>query len=201
MTHKNIIEEALKNGMDYKAYRDLIDGLLQEGKTTGENHSEAMIHYTEMNVQRMSKWDKRFTPSEDVLDAVKGLGSETWLLITEGWCGDAAHSVPVIAAIADQSENINLKLVLRDENLELMDQYLTNGGRSIPKLIRMDADTLEVLSTWGPRPEETQNLVMTAKAEGREYSDFVKDVQIWYARNRGQAIQEELLQSLTKHAL
>jgi hypothetical protein len=82
-----------------------------------------------------------------------------------------------------------------------MDQYLTNGGRSIPKLIRMDADTLEVLSTWGPRPEETQNLVMTAKAEGREYSDFVKDVQIWYARNRGQAIQEELLQSLTKHAL
>lgn len=201
MENKQIIEAALKNAMDYKTYRELIDGLMEEEKTTGDNHSEAMLHYTKMNVQRMSKWDKHFHPSEEALEAVGSLNKEIWLVITEAWCGDAAHNVPVLNALAEKSENIELKLVLRDENLELMDQYLTNGGRSIPKLIRLDKESLEVLDTWGPRPKTNQDLVTQAKADGRDYQDYVKDVQIWYARDRGQSMQKEILESVSQETL
>ena len=58
-----------------------------------------------------------------------------WLIITEGWCGDAAQCIPTIEKIAAESKNIETHYVLRDENLDLIDEYLTNNARSIPKLI------------------------------------------------------------------
>src|SRR5690606_26509598 len=123
-------------------YRELIDKLRSQNKTTGEDHSEDMLNYTDLNISRMNKWDKRFELSADVLALLKNTNrKEAWVVLTEAWCGDAAHAIPVMAKMAAASPNIDLHLVLRDENLDLMDQYLTNGGRSIPKLIRVDAET------------------------------------------------------------
>lgn len=194
----NIFDKAKATSMNYSEYRELIDRLRKQEKTTGDDHSEAMLNYTDLNIARMNKWDKRFELSADVENLLKNMKrKETWIVLTEAWCGDAAHAVPVISKMAGVNSNIDLHLVLRDDNMELMDKYLTNGGRSIPKLIRIDASAGEELSTWGPRPQEAQDLFQRMKGEGFEKAEINKDLQLWYARNRGKAIEQELAQMLT----
>ena len=114
----------------------------------------------------MKRWDKTVKISEEAKNKIESFDEAiTWLLITESWCGDAAHVMPVINKIAELNENINLRIVLRDENPELMDAFLTNGGRAIPKLIVIDDATGDVLNTYGPRPSEATNYVTRFKAK------------------------------------
>ncbi len=194
---KNTIEKALDKSMSYAEYRDLVNELFANGKATGDNHSESYLNYTDLNIHRMSKWDKHFKVNNEVAALVNQLDNkETWLVISEGWCGDAAHALPVMNKLAELSENVELKVVLRDENLELMDKFLTNGGRSIPKLIRLNKDN-EVLGTWGPRPQAAQSLLEDFKAAEKSPTEAKEALQLWYARNRGQAIEEELAALLT----
>ncbi len=194
---KTIISKALAKGMSYSQYRDLINRLMAVQKTTGNDQSEAFLHYTRLNIARMDKWDKRYEPTADALNLMRQVDEkQIWLVISEAWCGDAAHSVPVIAKLAAASEAVEFKLVLRDEEEELMDLFLTNGARSIPKLIRLNADTLEVLDTWGSSPAELNELKQSLKRAEVSKEEFNKAVQIWYARNRGQAIESEIISSV-----
>ncbi len=195
MNKSEIINNALEKSMSYKEYRVLIDSLTEIGKTTGENHSEAMLNYTQMNLTRMNKWDKHYSVSEEAKASVKKGGKEIWLLITEAWCGDAAHSVPVLEKLSNENPDIDLRIVLRDENLDLMDLYLTNGGRSIPKLIRLESETKTEISNWGPRPKEAQQLVLDAKTNGVDHDEYTKNLQIWYARDRGKSLEKEMLET------
>ncbi len=185
----------LDKAFTYSQYRDLIDKLLAEGKTTGENHSEFYLDYTKMNVHRMERLDKTTTLTDDMVEVLGNLKRKyIWLVITEAWCGDAAQNLPVLNLIAKQTPNIDLRLVLRDENLELMDHYLTDGGRSIPKLIVLDAETLQEIGHWGPRPAGAQALLVAHKANpAQTHEDFVKEVQLWYAKDRTLSTQHELL--------
>ena len=193
----SMITETLRNSFTYEEYRNLIESKRAAGETTGPNNSEAMLYYTDLNIGRMNKWDKRFELQGESKEYLQNFDrKELWLVISEGWCGDAAHALPVMNKIASGSENIELRIVLRDENLVLMDRYLTNGGRGIPKLIRLDAETHEEMGTWGPRPEEAQKLFTTAKTNGQEKSEINKQLQIWYARNRGAAIEKELMSAI-----
>lgn len=201
MNKSEIIKGALNKSMTYREYRSLIDDLMENNKTTGENHSEAMINYTHLNLARMNKWDKRFIPSEEAKAIVGSEQKEIWLLITEAWCGDAAHNVPVLHKLAELNPNVELRLVLRDENLNLMDLYLTNGGRSIPKLIRLEADGLKEIDTWGPRPKAAQEMVMDAKKNGVDHDEYVKQLQIWYARDMGKTMEAEILDALKVKAV
>jgi hypothetical protein len=188
-----ITPEVINEAMDYDEYRQMINSLLEQGKTTGTNHSDAMLHYTKMNVQRMKRIDKRAKLTDSLIEQLDELDRPLiWLVITEAWCGDAAQNVPVIAKMAAQNDNIDLKFILRDQNLEIMDNYLTNGGRSIPKLVCLDADTLDELGTWGPRPEVAQQMAMKWK-EDPEVSkeDWAKNLHKWYARNRTKELQAE----------
>ncbi|WP_435261518.1 thioredoxin family protein [Tenacibaculum sp. nBUS_03] len=147
---KEIIEKSLSKAMSYDDYRGLVDKLIKEGKSTGENQSEDLLNYSVLNDKRMKRLDKTLHLSSDSIENVKKVTEkQTWLVLTEGWCGDAAHNLPMINKIAKENSNIDLQLVLRDENLELMDSFLTNGGRSIPKLIVLD-DEKNVIGTWGP---------------------------------------------------
>ncbi len=185
----------LDKAITYPQYRDLIDKLLAEGKTTGENHSEDYIAYTRLNLTRMERLDKTVALNDDLLLTLKELKrKQTWLVITEAWCGDAAQNLPILNLMALQNPNIEFKLVLRDENLELMDQYLTNGGRSIPKLIILDTETHKELAIWGPRPAGAQALLAEHKANPAEsHADFAKKVQLWYAQDKNLSTQHELL--------
>lgn len=185
----------LDKAITYPQYRDLIDKLLAKGKTTGENHAPDYIKYTQLNVTRMERLDKTVALNDDLLLTLKELKrKQTWLVITEAWCGDAAQNLPILNLMALQNPNIEFKLVLRDENLELMDQYLTNGGRSIPKLIILDTETHKELAIWGPRPAGAQALLAEHKANPTEsHADFAKKVQLWYAQDKNLSTQHELL--------
>ena len=190
-----ITRDVINNAYTYEEYREMIDKLLEEGKTTGENHSDAMIHYTKMNVHRMNRIDKRTGLSEEVIEKLETVDRQMiWLVLTEAWCGDAAQSVPVINKMAEASENIHLRLILRDENLEIMDQFLFRGkSRSVPKLIMLDAETLEVLADWGARPTEAQELVDTMTgSENMAKQEVAEHLHKWYADDNAQQIQKEI---------
>ncbi len=194
---KDLLVASLTKAMSYSEYRKSVDILFTEGKTTGQDHSESMLTYTELNIARKNKWDKHFKLSDDDLKQLTELTqNEIWLVITEAWCGDAAHALPVMAKIAEASASIELKIVLRDENSELMNQFLTNGGRSIPKLIRLNAEDHSVLSTWGPRPQLLQDIFLEGKENGEDMKELKRQMQIWFARNRGKAILGELMGQL-----
>jgi hypothetical protein len=194
----------IKEGISYQAYRDMIDALMSDGKTTGTNHSANYLNYTEMNVHRMSRHDKRVVIADDLKSAVQNLkGSYTWLVLTEAWCGDAAHSLPVMAKMAKLNPNVDLRLLLRDEHLELMDEHLTNGGRSIPKLVIIDNETNETVAEWGPRPAPVQQIMLDYKSDtGPDklpYDEFNKKVQLWYSRDKNATTQAEFTTLLTEN--
>mgnify|MGYP006072718589 FL=1 len=197
-TNSIITKEVLNSAMSYDTYMNLLLDLLADGKATGENQSEAMVEYGKMNVQRMKRLNKTIQLQQELQDVLNGLTRKmTFLVLTEGWCGDAAQNVPVFNKLVEHRKNIDLKLILRDENLEIMDAYLTNGRRSIPKLIALDSTTLEVIGTWGPRPEAAQFMVTEfKKIENGDYTEFVKEVQLWYARDKTMAVQNELIDLL-----
>ncbi|WP_299835089.1 thioredoxin family protein [uncultured Tenacibaculum sp.] len=196
---KEVIEKSLESALTYSEYRTLVSDLLEENKSTGENQSEALYNYSFLNDRRMKRLDKTSKLTEDTLTKIKDVEEkQTWIVLTEGWCGDAAHNIPVLNKMAEENPNIDLQLVLRDENLDLMDNFLTNGGRSIPKLIAVDQNK-EVLFTWGPRPSVATKMIADYKAEhGVVDADVKKDLQVWYNKNKGTNVQEDILDLLEK---
>jgi len=202
---KYIEKSIIDNAYTYGTYRQLIDELFAQNKTTGTDHSEAMLNYTKLNLSRMKRLDRKSRLTEMTIEQlVKTERPITWLVITEGWCGDAAQIVPVLNHMALESENITLRFILRDKNEAVIDAFLTNNARSIPKIIVLDTATREVLNSWGPRPAEVQKMVMDAKAEGLATDDLVlreqistnaaEQLHLWYARDKTKAIQDEFLE-------
>jgi thiol-disulfide isomerase/thioredoxin len=147
----------------------------------------------------MNRWDKTLKISPESQLKLSFFNSNiTWLVITESWCGDAAHIVPVLYKIAEHI-NINFRVVLRDENLELMDLFLTNGARAVPKLIMIDNLTGEVLNTFGPRPSEATQMVLDYKAKhGVITPEFKEELQLWYNKDKGQNIVNDITELLCK---
>ncbi len=191
---KEIIKNSLQKAISYPEYRTLVKDLLDQGKSTGPNQSEDLLNYSLLNDKRMKRLDKTVKLTDETLAKLKDVKEpQTWLVLTEGWCGDAAQNLPVIHKIAEENPNIKLKLVLRDENIELMDEFLTNGGRAIPKLIALDKEN-EVISTWGPRPTTATQMVADYKNEhGSLDAEFKKDLQVWYNKNKGVNVQEDII--------
>lgn len=179
--------------MNYSAYMALTEQLVNEGRTSGPNQSEAYVYYTKLNLQRMNRLNKTITIPMELSELIAQKAQHwTWLIITEPWCGDAAQCVPALEKLALCSPHIQTKYILRDENLEVMDAYLTNGGRSIPKLICLDEQLQEVF-TWGPRPDVIQAVMNDLKANGvTEIAQIVEAIQKAYNDNKQAGIYEEL---------
>lgn len=194
------IQESLNRSISYKSYKELVNTLAETNGTTGVEQTEALINYTKLNARRMKRWDKTLKITEQDKTKISEFNqSITWLVITESWCGDAAHVIPVLNKLAELNTNIDLRFVLRDENLELIDMFLTNGGRAIAKLIMIDNETGEVLDTFGPRPSEATTLVNNYKAEhGKLTPEFKEDLQVWYNKNKGQGIVSDITKMLFK---
>lgn len=192
---KNILKEGLANSMSYDEYRLLMGELVATHSATGQDKSEDMVGYTILNEQRMKRWDKTIKVSAEDQDKISAFnGDVTWLLLTESWCGDAAHVVPVINKVAQLNDKINLRVVLRDDNDVLMQQFLTNGGKSIPKLIMIDNASNEVISTFGPRPDTATAMVADYKAEhGMLTIEFKESLQQWYNKDKGQSTIADLI--------
>jgi hypothetical protein len=193
-TDKKIDQAYLEKAFSYETYKKLTDDLLAQDKTTGPNQSEAFIHYTRLNQQRMHRLEKTtgiLSAAKDLILAIRQ--PQTWLVLTEAWCGDAAQSLPVMQLLAQLNPLIDLRLLLRDENPGLMDQYLTGGvSRSIPKLIGLDTATRQELFTWGPRPTVLQESFGRMRAEGISYDLIKEEFQHWYNKDKTVSIQMEI---------
>ncbi len=197
-------EKYLKASLGYEAFLKEVETLLAQGRTTNHDNSPAMQEYTRLNLQRMKRLNRKNNLSSESQVAIRRLKERMlWLVITEGWCGDAAQSLPVVAALARESEKVELRVLLRDQHPDLMDAFLTNGSRSIPKLIMVDAEGGGILADWGPRPAELQAHILKTRQEilalsdQKERSQRFKALSLytqkWYTRDKGTSIQREIL--------
>jgi hypothetical protein len=169
----------------------LFDDILTKRNTKAPYDNPDYLHYVQMNKARSDRWLKKNPVSEETIAGIKSIDTpQNWILITEPWCGDAAHSTPIIYLMSELNPNISLDIVLRDSS-ELIESYLTNGGKSIPKLVVRDENGNDLFD-WGPRPAEAQQIVMDMKANNQPYAEVNKVIQNWYNKDKAVSIQSEL---------
>jgi len=186
------------NGYSYSEFLHISENRLKETDLGNLNESELQLfNYAKLNFQRMTRINKTFTVSEELSEKLKSVKTpQIWMMITEDWCGDAAQSLPILNKFTEINSLIDLRIIERDKNLDIMDNYLTNGtSRSIPKVISFD-DTGEELFIWGPRPSEADLLVKQLKQAGLVKEEINEKLHLWYARNKGKAIEQEFFELL-----
>lgn len=184
----------LKRTFTFSEYYQLMEDLVARGETTGPNQSEVLVQYTRLNLQRTKRILKTLQLTPGIEERVRQIDSEMlWMVIVEAWCGDVPQNLPYLVALSELSDKVTLKVILRDENPEIMDQFLTNGSRSIPKMICLDPVTYRVAGTWGPRPAGARELVQALLQNPEVTKDMRSEsVQRWYLQNKGLELQEEL---------
>jgi hypothetical protein len=189
-----IIQNALQNSFSYAEYRKLASDLVAQEKPTGHDLSEALAHYAELNETRMNRLEKTITLTDAVIQTLQNSSKNAiWLVLAESWCGDAAQILPVLNKMSEASNGIQLNIVLRDDHDALMQLFLTNGAKSIPKLIILDAQTLNVVADWGPRPLGAKQLIEEYKATHGVVDETGKiELQKWYLHDKGISIQQEI---------
>lgn len=199
-----IANEIRNSAYTYDQYRTLVEEELAAGRSTGRLQTPALLEYTRLNVQRMNRLDKTFRPDAQASALIGQINRpQLWLAITEGWCGDAAQILPVLNGLAQQNPLLDLRLILRDDHSDVMEAFLTNGSRSIPKVILVDPAQGRVLGSWGPRPAEAQALMMAVKADMKalehdpvarkaRYEEGQTALHTWYARDRTLSTQREM---------
>lgn len=195
-----LVHEGLKHAISYANYQVLIKQLVREGKSTGHEQTEILSNYTMLNKRRMVRLDKTLKIDEASSEAIKKFEKKaTWLVLTESWCGDAAQSIPLMNKIAELNANISLKIILRDEHLDLMNRFLYNGTLSIPKLIMIENQNGKVIGEWGPRPFKATKMAEDFKlAKGKLTAEFKQELQVWYNKDKGQDTLKDLMGLLLK---
>jgi hypothetical protein len=193
---KRSIAKALFKSHSYPEYRKLVTDLLKEEKSTGNEQSSELTNYSLLNETRMNRIEKTLKITPDNAQLLKSLKNEyIWMVISEGWSSDAAQLIPIFDKMVSESDGkIDMKIVLRDENEELMNLFLTNKAKSIPKLIVINKETGGALAHWGPRPKGAADLIDNYKKEQGTIDETVKtDLQLWYFYDKGLSTQSEVL--------
>lgn len=195
---KMVIAESLLKSHTYDEYRKIVSDLLHQGLSTGNEQSEDLTNYSKLNEVRMHRLDKTMEIDEAIIQQLLSLkGKYIWLVISEGWCGDAAQLLPIFNKMALISLNIKLKIVFRDENEELMNLFLTNGSKSIPKLLVLETESNKVLKNWGPRPNGATQLIKSYKEQYGKIDETAKtELQMWYLHNKGLSTQKEIMEMM-----
>jgi Thioredoxin len=189
----------LNNAMSFSDYFKLTEYCVDNNTTTGPDKTAERIEATKLNRARIKRIDKQTVLIPELEELLKNFSSELyWIVLSEAWCGDSAQCVPILSKIASAAPNITLELVLRDENLELMNNFLTNGTKAIPKLLCYDKQTGELIGNWGPRPAAIQEKVNAYKIQNPEatHDVFVKELHTWYAHDKGESLQKEFVSLL-----
>lgn len=137
----------------------------------------------------------RVTIPLEISARVETLGGHWHLLVlNEDWCGDAVNIVPIVAKLADSVSNMDLRILARDENLDIMDTHLTGKSRSIPIVILLNKK-FEECGWWGPRPRALQKWV-TEKGMLLPKDERYREIRTFYARDRGLTTMEEIVSML-----
>lgn len=189
----------IKEHKTYLQYSKETEDLLQILSSSQLNDSDKeRLNLIKLNLQRSSRLDKTFAPSDETRQVFTKISEkQIWVAITENWCADSAQNIPIIAKLSQLNKMVELRIVLRDSNLNFMDLYLTNGGRGIPKLISFDENDNELFQ-WGPRPLAAKELFTRLKNDGIEKSEIIKEIQLWYGRNRGLDCETEIRDLVNK---
>ena len=191
----SILKNSLSNSLSYPEYRNLVTTLFTNGSVTGKEQLDSLLHYTKLNEARMNRLDKTIKVVDDVkLNLINLDKKYTWLVISESWCGDAAQILPILNKMSEVANNVNLRIVLRDENSDLMNQFLTNGSKSIPIVIILEED-LKVINTFGPRPNAARKIVEEYKLKNGSIDETLKiELQKWYLADKGFSTQREIVE-------
>lgn len=198
MEKKDIIREKLSNALSYPQFKEYSENIVSSFQSKELNEEEkSLLEYRKLNLARVNRVEKTYEPSEKIKEIISQLDKQIWLVITEDWCGDSAQNLPAIAKIASLNNNIDLKIVLRDKNLDLMDLYLTDGKRSIPKLVALN-ENLDEIFIWGPRPKKAQDYFDELKNKGLQKEEIIKEIHTWYAKDKCQSLEEEFVELLVK---
>lgn len=182
--------------MNLEEYRQLFKEILSNKNNPAPYDQDSYVNYVKLNNSRMRRWTKQGLIDPELAATIQAIDQpQTWVLITEPWCGDAANSIPYIEKMAALNPNITIEVQLRDSESEI-DNYLTNGGKSIPKLITRDTAGND-LFTWGPRPAEAQALVLKQKGSDASTDEKYGEILHWYKEDKGKSIQDEFLALLS----
>lgn len=182
--------------MNYAHYQQLFDDILNSSNPQPPYDKESYLQYTKLNQSRMKRWDKHGELSAEVIAALQNISApQHWIIITEPWCGDAAHCVPFLIRMTEQNPLITYELQLRDSAPFLIESYLTNGSKSIPKLIARDANGND-LFIWGPRPAGAEAVRLQLKDE--DFETLKIGLQNWYNADKGKEICAEIEEKLTR---
>jgi hypothetical protein len=191
--------KAANRAFDFPTFFNLVEQFVSNESTTGEL-TEEHIEFTKLNLQRMKRWNKTYVVTEEMNQILAHVPKQTWWLITEAWCGDSAQITVPLAKIAEASQgNIEMKLILRDENPAIIEKYLTNGGKAVPKLVVFDELDNELFQ-WGPRPQYLVQMVNDWKANqnGKTFDEVKKEMHLWYAKDKGVQLTVEIATLLQK---
>jgi hypothetical protein len=185
--------------IDYQEYREQFSKILDGECNDAPYDDERFVEYVKLNKSRTKRWERSGKLLSEVNNLIQSIREEQeWIVITEPWCGDAAHIVPFIAKMAELNANISLKIQNRDTEKSEIDNYLTNGGRSIPKLIVRNSSKND-LFVWGPRPKEAQDLYLDQKDDSSKSATEKKaELQSWYNKNKGEMLQREIAEHLKR---
>lgn len=186
-----IADGRLAAGFTYEAFMEAIQRRLAQPLPA--DRSERKQHfYVKYNQARSEAVAGSFEPGPDLRAAMADVKQpQWWMLLTEDWCVDSAFALPIIARAAALNPLVTLRILPRDEHLDVMDQFLTNGARSIPLLVAF-SETGEERFRWGPRPMDAAAYREQLVAEGLERSEISARLAQWLEAGGWRSIEPEL---------
>lgn len=192
-----ILSTALSSGLSAEEYEYYFAERAELAKNAENVERNSLLKNLPLNKQRSSRLKKTYIPSADITHIMKAIETEqVWVIITEDWCGDSAQILPIIQAITSISDKVEIRFLLRDSFPEIMNRYLTNGTRSIPKVIAFDKTNNEELWTWGPRPEQAAKDFLQRKSEGMLKPENQTLLHTWYAADKGSSTEKEIMEKV-----
>ncbi len=199
--HPLITSGRINQSLTYDQYHTLMQEQAAASAEGLNAEAAEKLEFTKLNLHRSERIGRTYKAPAQIKELIATITTpQTWLVLTEPWCGDSAQCLPYMAELARLNSNISLRMILRDDNPDIMDQFLTDGKRSIPRLVIFDVNGCQI-TDWGPRPADAQVVFNDAKEAGLEKKDVLEKLHLFYGRNRGAALEEEfryLLSGLVK---
>jgi hypothetical protein len=199
MTHAFFRDRRPHVGLTYAAYDELCQQQAEQDVAGLPPEEVERFEFARLNLHRSRRIGRTYRVAPELEALLRRLaGPQIWLVLTEPWCGDSAQCLPHVAAMAERGADVDLRILLRDDNPDIMDLFLTDGKRSIPILVAF-GENGEELFRWGPRPAAAQAVFEEARAEGLEKPQILERLHLFYGRDRGRALEAEFVRLLRHH--
>lgn len=194
-----ILPKYFEKGITYQQLlHDLKEFIANGNSRNNSKEDEEKYRFSKLNFHRFNRIQKTYLVQETVKEIIGKINwQQNWLVLTEHWCGDSAQILPVLNKLVEINSNIQMKFLYRDENINLMNLYLTDSKQAIPKIIGFTPSGNQLFS-WGPRPKEAVELFAKEREQGLPKEEILNKLHLWYGRDRGKTIETEFMELLQK---